>query len=115
MQSSSVQACTITAAGADLNATLPLLSTYLIKASTNYTDTRPCIDALIAHLLHINITVIVLPTTLSVGYILTSRPTSRCRSKIARLGVTRLLMTAKKCVGSCHLGFNWKPLSWMIL
>ncbi|CAL5222903.1 g5332, partial [Coccomyxa viridis] len=54
----------ITAAGTDLSTTLPLLSAYLVQASTNYTDARPCLISLLARLQHINATVIVLPSSL---------------------------------------------------
>ncbi len=60
-------ACSITAAGTDLNTTLPLLSAYLVQASANYTDARPCLIGLLARLQHINATVIVLPSSLEVS------------------------------------------------
>ena len=58
--------CRISAAGTDLTTTLPLLSAYLVQASTNYTDARPCLGSLLARLQHINATVIVLPSSLEV-------------------------------------------------
>ena len=66
--------CSISAAGTNLTATLPLLSTYLVQASANYSDARPCFADLLARLQHINATVIVLPTSLEVH-----SPSDSCR------------------------------------
>ena len=61
------QSCRLVAAGSNLTATLPLLSAYLLDAAANYSDTRPCMVALLARLQHINATVIVLPASLAVS------------------------------------------------
>ena len=58
--------CSISAAGTDLAATLPLLSAYLVQASTNYSDARPCFNGLLARFQHINATVLLLPSSLEV-------------------------------------------------
>ena len=59
--------CRLIAAGSNVTATLPLLSGYLLDAAANYSDTRPCMLALLARLQHINSTVIVLPASLGVS------------------------------------------------
>ena len=59
--------CRLGTAGINLTATLPLLSAYLLAASSNYSHTRPCMADLLARMLHINTTVIVFPASLEVS------------------------------------------------